>query len=89
MAFLRSGFYQIGPGGNGPRLWMYNTPDAIATVIAADYFLDAINELQVNDVLIVVSSNAGTPAVTFTYVNANTGAAIDVVDGLLIPATDT
>jgi len=89
MAFSRDGFYQVGPGGNSPRLWMYATADAIATVIAADYFLDAINELQVNDVLIVVSSTGGTPAVTFTYVNANTGTAIDVVDGLLIPATDT
>ena len=73
MAFSLAGLYQVGPGGNAPRLWMYNTPDAIATVIAADYFLPAIDQLQVNDVLLVVSSNAGTPAVTFTYVNANTG----------------
>jgi len=32
-------------------------------------------------VLLVVSSTGGTPAVTFTYVNANDGATIDVVDG--------
>ncbi len=89
MAFARTGFYQIGPGGNAPRLWMYSTADAIATVVAADYFLEAINELQVNDVIIAVTSTGGTPAVTFTYVNANTGTVIDVVDGLLIPATDT
>lgn len=89
MAFNRSGLYQVGPGGNGPRLWMYSTADAIATVIAADYFLEAINELQVNDVLTVISSTGGTPAVTFTYVNANDGSTIDVVDGLVIPATDT
>lgn len=89
MAFARAGFYQVGPGGNNPRLWMYSTTDAIATVIAADYFLEAINELQVNDVLIAVTSTGGTPAVTFTYVNANDGATIDVVNGLVIPATDT
>lgn len=89
MAFARSGFYQIGPGGAGPRLWMYNTADAIATVIAADYFLEAINELAVNDVLILVTSTGGTPAVTFSYVNENDGTTIDIVDGLLIPATDT
>ena len=89
MAFSITGLYQIGPGGNNPRLWMYSTTDAVATVIAADYFLDAINMLQVNDVIIMVTSTGGTPAVTFTYVNANDGTTIDVVDGLLIPSTDT
>jgi len=89
MAFARSGLYQIGPGGSGPRMWMYNTADAVATVIAADYFLEAINELQVNDVLVLVTSTGGTPAVTFTYVNANDGTTIDVVNGLVIPSTDT
>lgn len=89
MAFSIDGLYQIGPGGNGPRLWAYNSTDAIATVIAADYFLPVIDQLQINDVLMVVSSTGGTPAVTFTYVNANDGSTIDVVDGLVIPATDT
>lgn len=89
MAFSIDGLYQIGPGGNAPRLWSYTTTDAIATVIAADYFLDVIGQLQVNDVLMVVSSTGGTPAVTFTYVNANDGTTIDVVNGLVIPATDT
>jgi hypothetical protein len=89
MAFSIDGLYQIGPGGNGPRLWSYTTADAIATVVAADYFLDVIGQLQLNDVLMVVSSTGGTPAVTFTYVNANDGSTIDVVNGLVIPATDT
>lgn len=89
MAFSRSGLYQVGPAGSSPRLWMYNTADAVATVIAADYFLEAINELAVNDTILMVTSNAGTPAVTFTYVNANDGSTIDVVNGLVIPATDT
>lgn len=89
MAFALGGFYQIGPSGNGPRLWMYNTADAVATVVAADYFLEVIDQLQVNDVIIAVTSTGGTPAVTFTYVNANDGTTIDVVDGLVIPATDT
>lgn len=89
MAFSLDGFYQIGPCGNGPRMWIYNTTDAVATVIAADYFLPAINELQVNDVILMVTSTGGTPAVTFTYVNANDGTTIDVVNGLVIPATDT
>ena len=89
MAFTQSTFYQIGPGGNGPRLWIYNTPDAIATVVAADYFLPKINEIGLNDCIIVVSSTGGTPAVTLSYCNENDGTTIDMVDGLLIPATDT
>ena len=91
MSFLRSGLARISSSGNttANAMWMYTTADAIATVIAADYFLAAINELRVNDTLLVVSSTGGTPAVTFTYVNENDGATIDVVDGLVIPATDT
>lgn len=90
MSFARSGLQRIG-GANSDAgsLWMYASADAIATIIAADYFLDAINELNINDVLIVQSSTGGTPAVTFTYVNANDGSTIDVVNGLVIPATDT
>jgi hypothetical protein len=89
MAYSLNGLYQVGPGGSAPRLWMYSTADAIAAVIAADYFLGAIDVLEVNDVIIAVTSTGGTPAVTFTYVNANDGTTIDVVNGLVIPATDT
>lgn len=91
MAFARSGLAVISSSANttANRMWMYTTADAIATVVAVDYFLDATNELRINDCILVVSSTGGTPALTFTYVNANTGATIDVVDGLLIPATDT
>lgn len=89
MAFSLDGFYQIGPGGNSNRLWIYNTADAVATVIAVDYFLPVIDQLNINDLIIMVTSTGGTPAVTFTYVNANNGTTIDVVNGLVIPATDT
>lgn len=91
MAFSRDGLAKISTSGNTNAnvMWMYTTADAIATVIAADYFLEAIREIRLNDCILVVSSTGGTPALTFTYVNANDGATIDVVDGLLIPATDT
>lgn len=89
MAFDRSGLYQLGPGGNGPRIWVYNTADAMTVVRAADYFLEAINEIQLNDVILAVTDTGGTPAIYWTYVNANDGTTIDVVDGLVIPATDT
>ena len=68
---------------------MYSTTDAIATVIAVDYFLPVTNQMNVNDVIWAITSTGGTPAVTITYVNASTATTIDVVDGLLVPATDT
>lgn len=90
MAFARSGLARLGTANSDSgAFWMYKTADAIATVVAADYFLLAINEIKLNDCILVTSSTGGTPALTFTYVNSNTGTAIDVVDGLLIPATDT
>lgn len=88
MAFSIGGLYQIGPGGNGPRLWLYNSTDTKAAITAADYFAPAANELQVNDTILCVSSTGGTPVIFFTYVNQNDGT-IDVVNGLDIPATDT
>jgi len=90
MAFARSGLARVsGANSDAGSMWMYSSTDAIATIVAADYFLDAINEINLNDLIVVASSTGGTPAMTFTYVNSNTGSAIDVVDGLLIPATDT
>jgi len=91
MAFLQSGLARASSSGNtnANALWIYTTEDAIATVIAVDYFLNAIRQIRLNDVIIAVTSTGGTPAVTFTYVNANDGVTIDVVDGLVIPATDT
>lgn len=89
MAFSRDGLYQVGPGGNSPRLWMYSSTDAFSTIRAADYFLGAINEISLNDVILVVSATGGTPVVTLTYCNANDGTTIDVVDGNTVSATDT
>lgn len=90
MAFARSGLARVsGANSDAGSMWMYSSADAIATIIAADYFLEAINEINVNDVIFVASSTEGTPAITITYCNANDGTTIDVVDGLLVPATDT
>jgi hypothetical protein len=91
MAFTLNSFAPLSAmaNSNAPRMFVYSTDDAVASVVAADYFIDRINQLLVNDVILVVSSASGTPALTFTYVNANDGITIDCVDGLLIPATDT
>ena len=90
MAFALTGLSRVsGANSDAGTMWMYSTADAIATVIAVDYFLEVTNQMNINDIIWVISSTGGTPAVTITYVNASTAATIDVVDGLLVPATDT
>lgn len=90
MAFSRSGLQRIG-GANSDAgsLWMYSSTDTVATINTADYFLDAINEINVNDVLLIASSTGGTAVVTINYCNSNDGSAIDVTDGLVVTATDS
>jgi hypothetical protein len=40
-------------------------------------------------VIIAVTSTAGTPVVSHTYVNANSSGTVDVVDGVAITSTDS
>lgn len=90
MAFSRDGLNKIASSpGDAPSIFAYTTADTIATVNTADYFLSAINEINLGDMIVVYSSTGGTPVMTITYCNANDGTTIDVVDGLTVPATDT
>lgn len=90
MAFTRGSLARLGSANSDAgALWLYKTADTVATVNTADYFLAAISELKLNDIILVISSTGGTPVVTVNYVNSNTGSAIDVIDGLVITATDT
>jgi hypothetical protein len=88
MAYAASGLTLIG-GASNQRLWYYTTADTIATVNTADYFVDAVNMIQKNDVIICVTSTGGTPVVSHAYCNSNTGTAIDIVNGVAITATDS
>ena len=88
MAYSASSLCCIG-GGSGQRLWYYSTADTIATVNTAGYFNDAANMLNVNDVILAITSTGGTPVVSHTYVNANDGSTVDVVNGVAITATDS
>lgn len=76
-------------GGSGVSLWHYTTTDTIATVNTAGYFNNAANMVKLNDVIIAVTSTGGTPVVSHTYVNANNGSTVDVVDGVAITNTDS
>ena len=89
MAYTHPNLHRIGPTNSDvPTLWMYSTTDTIATVIAADYFLDAEDDLNVNDVIIVASSTGGTPVLTITYINEAGNGVVDCVAGNTILATD-
>lgn len=87
MAFALSGLSCIGPTGTSPRLWIYSTTDAIATVNTAQYFNGAVDLLQVRDVIIVCDTN--TPTTSLVNVLSNDGTDVDVSDGTTIVETDT
>ena len=87
MAYAASGLYQVGPGGNAPRLWMYSTTDAIATVNTSGYFNSATDVLQVRDVIIVCDTSA--PTTHFVNVLSNASSVVDVSDGTVIVETDS
>lgn len=75
-------------GASGVSLWHYSTADTIADVNTTGYFNAAANMLGLNDVIIAVTSTGGTPVVSHTYVNANSGTVVDVVDGVAISNAD-
>jgi hypothetical protein len=88
MAFTPASLTRLA-GASGVSLWHYSTADAIADVNTAGYFNSAANMLGLNDVIIAVTSTGGTPVVSHTYVNANSGTVVDIVDGVAITNTDT
>jgi hypothetical protein len=87
MAFTPASLTRLA-GASGISLWHYSTTDTIADVNTAGYFNAAANMLGLNDVIIAVTSTGGTPVVSHTYVNSNTGTVVDVVDGVAITNTD-
>jgi|TARA_B110000285_G_C14797097_1_gene455695 hypothetical protein len=70
MAFLRSGLSRIGGSGDSGAAWKYASTDSIATALGDDYFLPAISEISVNDLILVSDSN-GSPAVTISFCLTN------------------
>lgn len=88
MAFNSANLTRLA-GASGVSLWHYTTTDAIADVNTAGYFNSAAAMMNVNDVIIAVTSTGTTPVVSHTYVNANNGSTVDVVDGVAITNTDT
>lgn len=86
MAFLRANLARASSSGNtdAPAIWTYKTDDAHADVDTEDYFIDAINEIKLGDIIyVVVVTNLGlSNEATSTYgthlCDDNNGTVIDV-----------
>ena len=85
MAFSRSGLAKLGTANSDAgTMWLYSsTADAYAAIGAADYFLEAINEMKLGDRIIVRDS---ANVQTLSYVSSNDGTTIDIATGLTVTA---
>jgi hypothetical protein len=82
MAFARTGLARNSSGlGDNPTIWSYTSADTAATVTGADYFLEAITEMEVGD-QVVIYDTAG--VMTISFVKTNTGTAITLASGTAI-----
>jgi hypothetical protein len=87
MSFDRTGLCRIGGSGTGGSTWQYTSADAKTVVDNADYFLAAISELAVGDLVICKdTTTSATPIVTITYIKANDGTTITAAGGTTITA---
>jgi hypothetical protein len=73
MAYTASNLKKIAGGSNS--VFLYDSTDAIATIIGSGYFNSATAELKQNDVIIAVGSTGGTRTVDMIVVSSATGAA--------------
>jgi N-acetylmuramic acid 6-phosphate (MurNAc-6-P) etherase len=87
MAYTASSLIRIG-GGSGQAFWYYTSADTIADANTAGYFNDAAAMLNLNDVIMTVTSTGGTPVITHAYVNANNGSVVDITNGVVVTNTD-
>ena len=87
MAFARSGLCRIGGSGTGGSTWQYTSTDAKGDVDNADYFLAAISELSIGDLIICKDTTTATaPVVTITYIKTQTASSITAAAGTTITA---
>ena len=92
MAFARAGWNPIGgqsKKGTAPQLFTFTTTDAVGTLDGAGYFNDVSDDVSVGDIIISVTSTAGTLASSIHTVVSNSGGVVDVSDGTAIAQTDS
>ena len=87
MSFDRTGLCRIGGSGNGGSTWQYTSADAKTVVDNADYFLDAINEFNIGDLIICKDTTTPTaPIVTITHIKTQTATSITAAGGTTVTA---
>mgnify|MGYP001176035348 FL=1 len=80
MAYSASNLRKV--AGGAMSVFLYDSADAIGTIVGANYFNSATNELKQNDVIIAVGSTGGTRTVDILVVSSATGAAtVTVING--------
>ena len=72
MAFAATGLHKV--AGAQPQVFLYQSTDAIATVIASGYFNSVTDRLKQFDVILAVTSTGGTAAVDVLVVTSATAA---------------
>lgn len=89
MAFDSAGWNTIAANkaGNAPSLYSYKSADTQATINTAGYFNSLASLVKVGDVIFIYDTT--TPSLVISYVNQNTGTAVDIADGTTVSATDT
>jgi hypothetical protein len=80
MALDATNLFKVANGGaNG--IHFYHSTDAIATIIAADYFLGVYDRLKANDVILVVGATGGTRTVDAIVVATVSSTAVTTING--------
>ena len=67
--------------GDGQKLYLYRSLDAIAAIAAADYFLPFQGQLDADDVILAVGSTGGAQSVDLLVVTAASAATVTVANG--------
>jgi len=79
MSYTLNNFAQSGAhAADAPKVWTYKTADGAATVAGADYFLNAHRELNVNDVLLLVTDTGTTAALTTAIVVTSSSSGVTI-----------
>lgn len=73
MAYVASDLVKV--AGAARQLWIYQSADAVGTIVASGYFNAATENLRQFDTIIVVGATGGTATVDLCVVTSATGAA--------------
>lgn len=74
MAFTKATLKMVATGGD-QQLYMYNSADAISSIVGSGYFNTVTDRLKQNDIILVVGSTGGTRTVDAILVSSATAAA--------------